>query len=351
MSRSRCPVIPPWLLSSVARRGGPEQRDWALHTLAVDASLRTSRLISASQPPPAEPAPDLSQPTPRAVYDAGGTEDLPGKIARASDGPDQPAGDVAVDEAWNGMGATDTYLRDVHRRASLDGEGTTMEAVVHFGERYANAFWDGRRIVCGDGDGELFVRFTASLDVLAHELGHGVVDDTTGLVYRDQPGALSEHCADVIGTLVTQHAANQTVEKADWLIGDEVLGPTVDGVALRSMAAPGTAYDDDVLGRDPQPAHMDDFVVTVEDNGGVHINSGIPNHAFYAVATGLGGHAWERAGAIWYGAMVDDALTPESDFAAFAAVTAGVAGRVFGQGSVEAKAVRAGWRKVGLDPG
>ena len=179
---------------------------------------------------------------------------------------------------------------------------------MHYGVDYDNAFWNGERMVFGDGDGEIFTGFTGSLSVIAHELSHGVIEDEGGLVYRGQSGALNESIADVFGALVEQHHLGQTVDEASWLIGEGIFTDAVEGRALRSLAAPGTAYDDDVLGRDPQPAHMDGYVVTRDDNGGVHINSGIPNHAFYRTAMALGGHAWERAGRIWYRTITSGTL-------------------------------------------
>jgi Zn-dependent metalloprotease len=156
----------------------------------------------------------------------------------------------------------------------------------------------------GDGDGIVFDRFTRSLDVVGHELTHGVVTFTANLDYEDQPGALNEHFADVMGILVRQWRKNQSAAKASWLIGAELLKPAPTRRALRDMAAPGTAYvDDPDLGTDPQPKHMDDFYDGPDDNGGVHINSGILNHAFFKVATALGGKAWEKAGRIWYEAL------------------------------------------------
>ena len=160
-----------------------------------------------------------------------------------------------------------------------------LNGYVHFGQDYDNAFWNGQQMVFGDGDDDLFNRFTLSLDVIGHELTHGVTEDEAQLVYYREAGALNESVSDVFGSLVKQRVLNQTADQADWLIGAELLTDAVDGVALRSMAHPGTAYDDAVLGKDPQPAHMDDFVTTFADNGGVHINSGIPNRAFYLVAT------------------------------------------------------------------
>ena len=114
------------------------------------------------------------------------------------------------------------------------------------------------------------------------------------------------------------------------------------------MKAPGTAYDDPVLGKDPQPAHMDHYQDVDYDNGGVHINSGIPNHAFYVTAKEIGGFAWERAGRIWYVALRDK-LQSRSDFQEAARLTFEVAEELFGVGSLEAQAVRRGWGEVGIN--
>src|SRR5260221_6079606 len=155
-------------------------------------------------------------------------------------------------------------------------------------------------MVYGDGDGDLFELFTKPIDVTGHELTHGVTQYSANLNYQDQSGALNESFSDVFGSLVKQQALNQTTEQADWLIGQGIFTSKVHGVALRSMKAPGTAYEDPVLGKDPQPADMHSFVKTVDDNGGVHLNSGIPNKAFYLAATAIGGYAWDVAGEIWY---------------------------------------------------
>jgi Zn-dependent metalloprotease len=203
-------------------------------------------------------------------------------------------------------------------------------------------------MVFGDGDGTLFNRFTTAVEVIGHELTHGVTGAELGLHYIGEAGALNESISDVFGALVKQHLHKETADKADWLIGAGLLRPSVHGVALRSMKAPGTAYDDPVLGKDPQPAHMDDFVTTTADNGGVHINSGIPNRAFYLAATALGGHAWERAGQIWYDTLHDPKLRPGSHFGAFARSTVRSAARRFGADGEEAAAVTAGWEQVGV---
>jgi Zn-dependent metalloprotease len=126
-----------------------------------------------------------------------------------------------------------------------------------------------------------------------------------------------------------------------------LLAKGINGVALRSMKAPGTAYDDPLIGKDPQPGHMKDFVKTTRDNGGVHINSGIPNKAFYEAAIRLGGHAWEKAGRIWY-ITLRDRLRSNSQFQDCADATLAVAGELFGAGGTEQKAVQEAWDAVGI---
>jgi Zn-dependent metalloprotease len=202
-------------------------------------------------------------------------------------------------------------------------------------------------MVYGDGSGRIFQvgGLTRSLDVVAHELTHGVTDFTAGLAYSKQSGALNEHFSDVVGSLVKQYSLKESAAEADWLIGEGILVPEL-GKALRSMSQPGTAYSGD-----RQPDHMDDYVDLPDDNdprndnGGVHINSGIPNHAFYLAATALGGHAWEVAGMIWYRALTTR-LGPSTQFDEAARATVDVAGELFGD--TEEKAVRKAWEEVGV---
>jgi Zn-dependent metalloprotease len=255
-----------------------------------------------------------------------------------------------VDEAYDGLGATFAFLLEAYGRSSLDDAGHPLDATVHFGRDYDNAFWDGERMVFGDGDGELFLRFTVSLSVIAHELTHGVTQFTANLTYQGQSGALNESIADVMGALVEQYDRGQSAAEASWLIGAELFGPSVQGRALRSLAHPGTAYDDDLLGRDPQPGHLDDYIETDEDDGGVHLNSGIPNRAFYLAATELGGKAWERAGQVWYDVLTGGELRADADFAEFAVATVRAAQRRFAGSPQVPDAVRAGWEGVGVAP-
>ncbi|KAH7367465.1 hypothetical protein B0T11DRAFT_53886 [Plectosphaerella cucumerina] len=177
--------------------------------------------------------------------------------------------------------------------------GTAIVSSVHFGKEYENAYWDPRRrqFVFGDG-GEFLGNFTSAVDVIGHELTHGVTEHVCPLAYMGMSGALNEHISDVFGIMAKQIEEDETAEKADWLIGEACIMPGVKGTALRSMKAPGTAYDDPRFGKDPQPDHFDDYVPMFEDMGGVHIYSGIPNKAFWLVATKLGGYTWEKAGQI-----------------------------------------------------
>ncbi|MFJ4907551.1 M4 family metallopeptidase [Streptomyces sp. NPDC093249] len=336
-----CSIIPPHVLDKLARDGN----DAALRTLEADAALRTRRRVTGVRDV-AAPAPSDSSKPNRTIYDAGHQEVLPGRKVRGEG--DAPGTDATVNRAHAGLGATFDLFRAVYGRDSLDGAGLPLHASVHYGERYNNAFWDGQQMVFGDGDGDLFLDFTIPVDVIGHELTHGFTQHTANLEYYGQSGALNESVSDVFGVLVKQHALGQSATQADWLIGAGLLGPGVDhGTALRSMKAPGTAYDDDVLGKDPQPGHMDHYVRTSRDNGGVHINSGIPNHAFYLLATELGGNAWERAGQIWYDVMTGGTLTPEDRFAEFAAATVAAARARYGDGT-ELQAVLKAWSAVGL---
>jgi Zn-dependent metalloprotease len=342
-------IVPPYLLARLAAAPAerfPHAVAAARATLAVprayaptrvhlDLSIEGGALVVSAAPDPD-----------RLISDAENREELPGTPARAEGAPS--TGDTAVDEAYDGLGATFAFLWEAFERIGLDGRSGALAATVHYGRDYDNAFWDGERMVFGDGDGEVFAGFTRSLSVIAHELGHGVIEASGGLDYVNQSGALNESIADVFGALAEQHHRGQTADAASWLVGEGIFTEAVTGSALRSLAAPGTAYDDDVLGTDPQPAHMRDFVETSGDNGGVHINSGIPNKAFHLVATALGGYAWERAGRVWYLTLTSGVLSPATTFAQFAAATAGTAVREYGEDSEEAVAVRTAWASVGV---
>jgi Zn-dependent metalloprotease len=210
----------------------------------------------------------------------------------------------------------------------------------------SNAFFNGRQMAYGDGDGNLFVRFTKALDVVAHELTHGVVSFTSNLDYVGESGALSESFADIMGSLVKQWKDGLTVAQADWFVGSDILGPGARIQGVRTLTGEAAYKNDLDFGTDPQPKHYRDRYRGTLDRGGVHINSGIPNHAFYLAAMGIGGYAWEKAGKIWYAAM-KSGLESNATFKEAAEATIAIAG-YYGHGSDEQKAVRSAWQQVGV---
>lgn len=350
-----CSIAPPHLLARLAESDKADQRQAALRTLAASASMRTQRSVVgkvmrqldvgvgklAFVAPPAGER--------RTVYDVehGGNSDLPGHKIRAEG--DEPSSDDSVNEAYEGADQVYDFYNEVLKRDSIDGKGLELVSSVHYGVDFDNAFWNGGQMVYGDGSGQLFVvgGLTKAIDVIGHEMTHGVTQYTAGLEYASQPGALNESVSDVFGSLVKQYSLGQSADEADWLIGEGTLLPEL-GKALRSMKEPGTAFQGD-----NQPSKMSEYADLPNDNdpnndnGGVHINSGIPNHAFYLAATEIGGNAWEKAGRIWYAALTER-LQPDSDFEAAGQATVEVAGELFEAGGPEQAAVEKAWQEVGV---
>ena len=338
-----CSIVPPHMLNKIVEKGSNEEKKAAVNTLVQSKKLETERnLISKFHG--LFQVPTATDKT-RYVYTSNYTTRLPGNLVRKEKG--QAVNDKAVNEAYDASGATYDFYKKVYGRSSINDHNMPLTSSVHYDRNYMNAFWDGRQMVYGDGDGSLFNRFTISLDVIGHELTHGVTQFEANLLYQDQPGALNEHFSDVMGSLVKQYVFKQTADKADWLIGAELLTKNVKGKALRSMKAPGTAYNDPRLGKDPQPDHMNNYYETQEDDGGVHINSGIPNKAFYLAAINIGGYAWDKAGKIWY-LTVKDKVRSNCSFITFASATLQVALELYGLASKEANAVKYAWNQVGL---
>ena len=345
-------ILPPHMVEAIRMRG-----DFSLQKkmAALEKISETTRIqrqaaspdlaglttaAALALPASAKPKPD------RRVFDGGGASALPGSAARFEG--DAASDDKEVNQAFNGAGDVFKLYRDGFNRNSIDGQGMRIISTVHHRQGYNNAFWNGQQMVYGDGDGQIFKPLTGSLSVIGHELSHGVVQFSGGLVYQDQSGALNESFADVFGCLTVQYKKKQKAGDATWLIGDGLLGPGIQGKALRSMRAPGTAYNDPILGKDPQPYHNDHYVNTQSDRGGVHINSGIPNHAFYLFAQLLGGFAWEKAGVVWYQAL-QAINNPHATFVDWAEETMLAARTEFGNGSLEATLCQRSWKLVGID--
>ncbi|QHM74582.1 Protease PrtS [Mixta theicola] len=332
-------VIPPYILRKIIANGSGHQQDYARRTLN-----HVQHLMAQSWQQPTAPKNSAVGHVDREIYDAQNSESLPGVLVRKEGQPDNQ--DVAASEAWEYLGVTWDFFWQAYQRNSLDNQGLTLKGTVHYGKEYQNAFWNGQQMVFGDGDGEIFNRFTIAIDVVAHELAHGLTETEAGLIYFEQAGALNESVSDVFGALVKQFHRRQTADQADWLIGEGLLAEGINGRGLRSMAEPGSAYNDPMLGKDPQPGHMRDYIKTREDNGGVHLNSGIPNRAFYLAARALGGYAWELAGRAWYDTVCDKELPQDADFATFAQFTVRHARHRFNQAT--AQAIEDAWKETGV---
>jgi Zn-dependent metalloprotease len=333
-------ILPPALLHRLAAEGPDNVRQTAIETLGLDSRFRLARAEAAARSGGRVARPvtfaRIGGTVQRTIYNQNEEEaQTPGAVAR-SEGQG-PVSDEAVNQAYDGLGATYDYYWSQYQRDSIDGQGMPLLGLVHYGLNYGNAFWDNAgHMFFGDGDGEILTQTTAGLDVIGHELSHGVTQHEANLVYSGQSGALNESISDVFGIQVKQQVLGQSSEASNWLIGEEIVGPQLSP-ALRSMVEPGSAnqYDD-------QPAKMADYV----PNGDVHTNSGIPNRAFYVVATTLGGNSWDVAGPIWYAALCDPSLSSTATFAEFAERTLIQAEQAYGVGSAEADAVSAGWEDV-----
>lgn len=340
-----CHVIPPHILRHIAEDAEPaaaDVRESAQATLDHMRTLtgdRTANVIADHAAP--------IKGKKRNVYDARHTETLPGKLVMNEHR--RRGADVEVNEAYDGCGTTYDFFSSIFTRNSIDGRGMRLDSSVHYGRRFDNAFWNGRQMVYGDGDAKVFTRFTAAIDVIAHELTHGLTQFAAGLGYTGQTGALNEHISDAFGIMVKQHDLGITAGESDWIIGEGLFAPGIRGKGIRSMAAPGTAYDDPILGRDPQPAHMRDYVQTPDDNGGVHINSGIPNRAFYLAAVALGGETWGVMARIWYETLTSP-ISAGAGFQAFADATSTMARDLYGRDSGIPAKVAEAWDAVGLTP-
>jgi Zn-dependent metalloprotease len=341
--------VPPHIVDQLAQSSDPAIRARAIATKSTDAAVRATRIAFAAAAPGLAAVPSPRARKHRLVYDMQSQEwPLPGELRR-EEGQGK-TGDEAVDEAYDYAGITYDFYQELFGRNSLDNRGMMLISSVHYLNQENNAYWDGRQMLYGDGDGVLFIRFTAALEVVAHELTHGVIQYESRLEYYQESGALNEHFADVMSLVAEQWHKGHSVAQADWWLGGEILGPEVRkrGVkGLRTFTEHKAYENDPLFGTDPQPKHYRDKYTGAADHGGVHINSGIPNHAFYRVAMELGGNSWEKAGKIWYETL--KSLSQYSQFQDAAAKSHSIAGRLFGPGSREQQAVKRGWQAVGIE--
>lgn len=277
------------------------------------------------------------------IYDCEASTRRPGKKARFEG--EAATGNADVDNAYDYTRAVREYFLNVHGRNSIDGSGMKLISSVNYGRGYNNAYWDGRQMTYGKGDGTIFSSFVIA-DVCGHEIAHGVTQHMANIEYYGQSGALNEHISDVFGEAIEMYAKKIPTAQADWVIGNGIFVPGINGTGIRNMLNPGTAYNDKKLGKDPQPGHMKDYVKTSGDNGGVHYNSGIPNRAFALFAIDLGGNVWDKATKIWYAALANAGNRPS--FASFSHQTL-EACKVLGTAEDLQKLQKA-WAAVGVIP-
>lgn len=347
-----CSYIPAHILANIARARAMEklppaervERAQRAGRSTIQRSATVSHLLRRRQQhaalealmlPPAGKAPQkgvgLTMPPPsshgRLIYDDQNQWNFDVQLVRGE-------GDPAVAQknanlAYDALGATLEFYRDVLGRNSIDNLGINVIANVNYGVDFDNAFWDGTRMVFGNGDNVIFQDFTNDVDVPGHELTHGVTQYTAGLEYTDQPGALNEATSDIFGACIDARVNGKDAGSFNWLIGEGVMAAQLYGEAIRSMAYPGTAYDDPILGTDPQPATMAGYV----PGGDPHVNSGIVNRWFYLMATDLG---MNDAAVIWYATLQN--LWPTAQFADAAHVAAAQARILARDGIVASRA-------------
>ena len=272
------------------------------------------------------------------VYDSKHSQTLPGTPVASP----KTSADVTVKRAFNETTSVAKFYQTVFGRNSVDNAGMTLMSSVHFGTNYNNAMWNGTQMVYGDGDGKLFIDFTAGNDVIGHELTHGVTQHSLQLAYTGDAGGLNESLSDCFGSMFRQWEAGQDVSKADWLIGADIMGPTAKAKGykcLRNMANPA-----DKAALAPQPAQYAQITPGMDP----HYSSGPPNLAFCTACVTLGGKSWERIGPVWYAALTTSGAKPNMTMPQFAARTRQLATQLYPAQAAVAAAVDAGWKKVGL---
>ncbi|MCK1992192.1 M4 family metallopeptidase [Peribacillus muralis] len=343
-SMCQCFIVPTYILENLAQN----EVEAARVTIAKSRQMRRRRIFKEYDINGVVALTDAGSgrhgESARHVYDCKGKTKL--RVNEARKEGDRSSGDSVVNQAYDYSGVVRDYFKDILQRNSIDNEGLDLILNVHYGNKFTNAYWDGDEMVFGDGDGIIFSNFANSLDVIGHELTHGVTQFTSGLEYEGQSGALNEHLSDVFGVTIKQYHLKQTASDADWLIGADIMGPSLKGQALRSMKAPGTAFDNKLMGKDLQPDHMRNYYKGERDNHGVHINSGIPNKAFYLVSMEIG---TDKAALIWFEAMQH--LFATANFNQFVQVVLKAAHKLVDGGKVPDTAIQsieAAFNAVGL---
>jgi Zn-dependent metalloprotease len=266
------------------------------------------------------------------TYNCNNGTRIPGSIAYSTT---NVVTDKAAVDAHYYAGVVYDYYKSVFNRNGLNNANMAMKSSVHYSRSYNNAFWNGSQMVYGDGDGVTFAPLSGALDVVAHEMSHGVDSNTANLIYQNQSGALNESFSDVFGCFVENRYQPNAF---DWLVGEDIYTPKKAGDALRSLANPAL-YN--------QPDNMSKYYNTTQDNGGVHTNCGIPNKAAYLIATN-GSVGIAKAEQIYYRALTVY-LTSSSNFSAARTALAQAAADLYGAGGAEVNAVNSAFSAVGVN--
>jgi Zn-dependent metalloprotease len=320
----------------------------------------------------------------RYIYDADGTENLPGNLSKSN------CFSARLDEAkvlYGRLKSIYDFFHDVFGWKLFDGTGNQLHVTTNYGDECMNAYWTGSQIVLGQGSPFGLRNFWHAIDVVAHEVTHGIIQHTCALDYRGETGALNEHLADVFGLLFKQYyrTRGRDAAQASWVIGDKLFTNSVEKRhdepkphlltkenGDSQWVVPGSAdescyivlergvwndywargylrsFENPKLSNPPQPIRYRDYDGAIQyDNGGVHHNSGIPNRAFYKAAIAAGGRAWDGVGRVWFHAMTDPKLQSSSKFADFAALTVAWANAKYPH--LE-DAIVGGWEGVGVVP-
>lgn len=231
--------------------------------------------------------------------------------------------------------------------SAADGSGGLITAKARYSRSYNNAFWSTSYLVLGAGDGRNYDSF-GSLDILGHEMTHGVTQYEANLTYSNESGALNESMSDIFGTMVEFYALGAS---GDWKIGEDTY---IGGDAIRYMDNPHSATNYGYT-TDDDPDHYTERYTGRSDSGGVHINSGIPNNCFYLLSEGGTNHVGgsvtgigkDKAAAIFYLALTDY-MTSSTNFSGARTATLSAAGALYGTSSTEYSAVAAAWSAVGV---
>lgn len=266
------------------------------------------------------------------------------------------ASDVALDAHWGAEKVYD-YFMAKHGRNSYDNAGAPLDNYVHFGIGYNNAFWNGSEMVYGDGSGlPSGLLPLTSLDVCAHEIGHGICQYTAGLIYSGESGALNEGLSDIWAAIIEEYANPHEADaraKSMWEIGEEI------GVnSFRQMDIPNMWNDPDTYTGLYWVNQVGCSPSTSNDYCGVHTNSGVLNHWFYRLCTGgtgvndlgntfsITGIGTAKGADIVY--QTELLLTSTATFADFRSTSISAAIAMYGACSPEVQAVTSAWYAVGV---